>query len=166
VDFEGKWFRTHGPLNSGPCPQGRPVIAQAGGSARGRQFASGNADTIVASLKGAPAMRAYRDDVRARAVSQGRNPDHVKVLFLVNPIIGGSMDEALAKKAARLARAEAQVPQPMEEVGGDGFLFSMGDVSRRTIAEVADGLVPALQRRGLTRRAYAFEQFRDNLREF
>ena len=32
--------------------------------------------------------------------------------------------------------------------------------------EVADGLVPALQARGLTRRAYAHAQFRDNLLEF
>jgi alkanesulfonate monooxygenase SsuD/methylene tetrahydromethanopterin reductase-like flavin-dependent oxidoreductase (luciferase family) len=54
----------------------------------------------------------------------------------------------------------------MEEVGGDGFLFSLPDVSRRVIAEIADGLVPALQRRGLVRRAYAFPQFRDNLLEF
>jgi FMN-dependent oxidoreductase (nitrilotriacetate monooxygenase family) len=243
VDFAGKWYRSHGPLNSGPCPQGRPVIAQAGGSPRGRQFASFHADTIVASIKGAGAMRAYRDDVRARAAAQGRDPDHVKVLFLVNPVIGGTPEEAEAKKRARQARAEASVPQllaffgkitnidfaqydldapvdtldlqtnghqqsledfkrvagkrslreamlsyrgtsgsvelvgtpeqiagqmaeTMEEVGGDGFLFSMNDVSRRSVAEVADGLVPALQRRGLTRRAYAHAQFRDNLREF
>jgi len=54
----------------------------------------------------------------------------------------------------------------MEEVGGDGFLFSLPDVSRRIIAEIADGLVPALQRRGLVRSAYAFPQFRDNLLAF
>ena len=30
VDFEGKWFRTRGPLNNPPGPQRRPVIAQAG----------------------------------------------------------------------------------------------------------------------------------------
>lgn len=243
VDFEGRWYRTHGPLNSGPCPQGRPVIAQAGGSPRGRQFAAGHADTIVASLKGAPAMKAYRADVRARAAAQGRNPDQVKVLYLVNPIIAETRAEAAAKRDARRARAEASVPQllaffgkitnidfarhdldapvdtldlrtnghqqslddfkrvagkrslreamlayrgtsgsvelvgtpadvaaqmaeTMEEVGGDGFLFSMNDVSRRTVAEVADGLVPALQARGLTRRAYAHAQFRDNLLEF
>ncbi|MBR0653714.1 NtaA/DmoA family FMN-dependent monooxygenase [Plastoroseomonas arctica] len=243
VDFEGQWFRTHGPLNSGPCPQGRPVIAQAGGSARGKQFASANADTIVAMIKGTAGMKAYRDDVRARAASQGRNPDDVKVLFLVNPILGGTQEEAVARKAARLARAEASIPQllaffgkitnidfgkydldtpvdqltlttnghqqtlddfkknagkkslreamlayrgtsgsvelvgtpdavagqmaeVMEEVGGDGFLFSMNDVSRRIVAEVADGLVPALQARGLTRRAYGHAQFRDNLLEF
>ena len=54
----------------------------------------------------------------------------------------------------------------MEEVGGDGFLFSMSNVSRRTTAEIADGLAPALQQRGLTRRAYAHKHLRDNLLEF
>ena len=34
------------------------------------------------------------------------------------------------------------------------------------VHEVTDGLVPALQRRGLTRSAYTFEQFKDNLLEF
>lgn len=243
VDFEGRWYRTHGPLNSGPCPQGRPVIAQAGGSPRGRQFAATHADTIVASMKGTGAMKAYRDDVRARAAAAGRNPDHVKLLYLVNPCLGETVEEAQARLAARKARAAQQVPQllaffgkitnidftkydldapvdtldlrtnghqqslddfkrvagkkplreallayrgtsgsvelvgtpdavaaqmaeTMEEVGGDGFLISMSDVSRRTIAEVADGLVPALQRRGLARKAYGHAMFRDNLLEF
>ena len=51
------------------------MIAQAGGSPRGRQFAAAHADTIVASIKGTAAMKAYRDDVRARAAAQGRDPD-------------------------------------------------------------------------------------------
>jgi len=54
----------------------------------------------------------------------------------------------------------------MEEVGGDGFLFSLPNVNRRTLAEVEDGLVPALQDRGLVSAAYAHKQFRDNLLEF
>jgi alkanesulfonate monooxygenase SsuD/methylene tetrahydromethanopterin reductase-like flavin-dependent oxidoreductase (luciferase family) len=54
----------------------------------------------------------------------------------------------------------------MEEVGGDGFLFSMPNVSRRLLAEIEDGLIPALQRRGLVRSKYAYEQFRDNLLAF
>ncbi len=243
VDHAGPYYRTHGPLNSGPCPQGRPVIAQAGGSPRGKQFASLHADTIVASVKGTAGMRAYRDDVRARAAAQGRNPDTIKVLFLVSPILGLDAEEAALRRRQRVARAEAQVPQllaffgkitnidfaafdldapvdtldlhtnghqqslddfrrvagkkslreamlsyrgvsgsielmgtpdavaaqmeeAMQEVGGDGFLFSMNDVSRRTIAEVADGLVPALQARGLTRTAYEHAMFRDNLLAF
>ena len=54
----------------------------------------------------------------------------------------------------------------MQVVGGDGFLFSMPNVSRRALAEVEDGLVPALQKRGLARTAYGHQQFRDNLLEF
>lgn len=243
IDFEGRWYRTRGPLNSGPCPQGRPVIAQAGGSPRGRRFAALHADTVVASVRGPAAMRAYRDDLRARAVAQGRDPDRVKVLFMVSPVLADSAEEAALRRRQREARAAAQVPQllaffgkitnidfsrydldapvdtldlrtnghqqsldefrrvagkrslreamlayrgnpgsveltgtpdtvagqmaeAMEAVGGDGFLLSLNDVSRRSVAEVADGLVPALQGRGLTRRAYAHARFRDNLLEF
>lgn len=243
VDFEGKWFKTRGPLNSGPCVQGRPVIAQAGGSARGRRFAAQHADTIVASVKGVAGMRAYRDDVRAHAAAAGRNPDDIKVLFTVAPELGDTMEEAALRHRQRLARAEAQVPnilahfgkitnidfgkydldtpvdqldlwtnghqqlleefrnfagkrslrqamyayrgnpgsieligtpdavasqmaEAMQEAGGDGFLISLGNVSRRSIAEIADGLVPALQARGLARKAYEFDHFRDNLRAF
>jgi len=60
----------------------------------------------------------------------------------------------------------AQMAEAMQEVGGDGFLLSMGNVSRRTTAEIADGLVPVLQQRGLTRKAYAHKHLRDNLLEF
>ncbi len=242
VNFEGKYFKTRGPLNSGPCVQGQPVIAQAGGSPRGRQFAAQYADTIVASTKGVAAMKAYRDDVRARMAACGRDPDTCKVLFLVAPIIGETEAEAEEKKRLRQARAEAQVPQRlahlgkvtnidfgkfdidkplpdgvttnghqqtldefrrkyagkslreamlehnttalsveligtpdllsaqmaevMEEVGGDGFLFSLPNVNRRTLAEIEDGLVPALQDRGLVRVSYTHPTFRENLLEF
>ena len=56
----------------------------------------------------------------------------------------------------------------MEEVGGDGFLLTSPvlRLNRRYITEITDGLVPALQRRGLVRRDYTFEHFRDNLLEF
>jgi FMN-dependent oxidoreductase (nitrilotriacetate monooxygenase family) len=241
VNFEGRFYRTRGPLNSGPCPQGQPVIAQAGGSPRGRQFASQHADTIVVHTKGIAGMKAYRDDVRARMVAHGREPDSCKVLFLVAPIIGETEEEAREKRRLRQARAEAQVPQRlahlgkitnidfgrfdldqplpddvttnghqqtldefrrkyagktlreammdnttalsvelvgtpdslaarmgevMAEAGGDGFLFSMPNVNRRTLSEVEDGLVPALQDRGLVRSAYSHRHFRDNLLEF
>jgi alkanesulfonate monooxygenase SsuD/methylene tetrahydromethanopterin reductase-like flavin-dependent oxidoreductase (luciferase family) len=218
------------------------VIAQAGGSPRGRQFAARYADTIVAHTKGIAAMKSYRDDVRARMVGHGRNPDSCKVLFLVAPIIGETEAEAQEKKLHRAARAAATIPERlahlgkvtnidfgrfdidkplpddvttnghqqtldefrrkaagrsiretmadhnatelsvelvgtpdsmaarmgeiMEEAGGDGFLFSMPNVNRRTLAEVEDGLVPALQARGLTRASYTHAQFRDNLLEF
>jgi alkanesulfonate monooxygenase SsuD/methylene tetrahydromethanopterin reductase-like flavin-dependent oxidoreductase (luciferase family) len=56
----------------------------------------------------------------------------------------------------------------MEEIGGDGFLITSPSMrlSRRYITEVTDGLIPALQRRGLARTNYTFNHFRDNLLEF
>jgi FMN-dependent oxidoreductase (nitrilotriacetate monooxygenase family) len=60
----------------------------------------------------------------------------------------------------------AQMDEVMQEVGGDGFLIANFDLNRRYVSEIADGLVPALQRRGLTRTEYTHERFRDNLLEF
>ncbi|MGP0002124.1 MAG: NtaA/DmoA family FMN-dependent monooxygenase [Acetobacteraceae bacterium] len=56
----------------------------------------------------------------------------------------------------------------MEAVGGDGFLIStpFQRTSRRFITEITEGLVPALQRRGLARTIYAGTTLRDVLREF
>jgi FMN-dependent oxidoreductase (nitrilotriacetate monooxygenase family) len=241
IDFEGHHYRCRGPLNSGPCPQGQPVIAQAGGSDRGRRFAAQHADTIVAHVKGVQQMKEYRDDIRAKMRSFGRDPDSCKVLFLVSPILAETNEEARAKAAQRATIAEktidrrlaqmgwstnidfstfdldapvgdlttnghqqslaqflrkagkrtlreaivsytsggasidlvgspdvvaAQMAEAMEHIGGDGFLFSMPNVTRRTTAEIVDGLAPALQQRGLTRKAYAHTHLRDNLLEF
>jgi FMN-dependent oxidoreductase (nitrilotriacetate monooxygenase family) len=54
----------------------------------------------------------------------------------------------------------------MEEVGGDGFLFFNAYFDRRFVIEICDGLVPALQRRGLTRTRYSHKLLKDNLLEF
>ena len=43
-------------------------------------------------------MKAYRDDVRRHAVTFGRSPDDIKVLFLVYPILAETDAEALAKR--------------------------------------------------------------------
>ncbi|MCW2561468.1 MAG: FMN-dependent oxidoreductase, nitrilotriacetate monooxygenase family, partial [Mycobacterium sp.] len=67
IDFDGKYFKSRGPLNTVPSPQHRPTFLQAGASPRGRQFAAGAADTIIAVGTGIEGMKEYRDDIRARA---------------------------------------------------------------------------------------------------
>jgi alkanesulfonate monooxygenase SsuD/methylene tetrahydromethanopterin reductase-like flavin-dependent oxidoreductase (luciferase family) len=64
------------------------------------------------------------------------------------------------------AEVAGQMDEAMQEVGGDGFLITQDVLTRRSISEIADGLVPELQKRGLTRTEYTYEQFRDNLLEF
>lgn len=66
------------------------------------------------------------------------------------------------------AQVAQKMGDAMAEVGGDGFLITTPvlRVSRRYITEIVDGLVPELQRRGLTRTEYKHQLLRDNLREF
>ncbi len=97
IDFKGKYFSCRGPLNTVPSPQGKPVFVQAGGSPRGRGFAARVADSIIATANGTEGMKAYRDDVRARAIAGGRDPDEIKVLFLVYPVVGVTEEDAEAK---------------------------------------------------------------------
>ncbi len=87
VHFEGKYFSSRGPLSAPRSPQGHPVICQAGGSPRGRTFAARWAETIIASAGSIPAMKSFRDDIRAKATAFGRNPDHIKVLFMISPLV-------------------------------------------------------------------------------
>ena len=65
-------------------------------------------------------------------------------------------------------KVAAEMGDIMGEVGGDGFLITspVMRLNRRYITEITDGLVPALQRRGLVRTGYTFDQLRDNLLEF
>jgi FMN-dependent oxidoreductase (nitrilotriacetate monooxygenase family) len=238
IDHQGKYYSVRGPLQTTSSPQQRPVICQAGGSPAGRAFAAKWADTVITGVRGVDKMAAYRADIRERAVTEGRDPDDVKVMYLVSPVLGETQAEAEEKAArihqqrldeaewalesmsyasgvdfsqfaldeelpeistnghqstiaefARNARGKtlreavsyrqvesvplvgtpARVAEEMGELftatGGDGFLFG-NEIDRRTIAELCDGLVPELQKRGLTRTEYTGPTFRDNLRAF
>ena len=101
IHFAGKYFKSRGPLNTVRSPQGQPTFVQAGGSPKGRQFAAKYADSIIAVANGVEGMKSYRDDVRARAAAQGRNPDDIKVLFVVSPTLGETEQEALARTSSR-----------------------------------------------------------------
>jgi alkanesulfonate monooxygenase SsuD/methylene tetrahydromethanopterin reductase-like flavin-dependent oxidoreductase (luciferase family) len=61
-----------------------------------------------------------------------------------------------------------QMGELMEFVGGDGFLITSPTerLWRKHIIEITDGLIPALQRRGLTRTTYDGALLRENLRAF
>ncbi|WP_159501233.1 NtaA/DmoA family FMN-dependent monooxygenase [Microbacterium sp. 18062] len=58
-----------------------------------------------------------------------------------------------------------QMGDIMDEVGGDGFLIYL-PMTRRSIAEVSDGLGPALRRRGLIRDEYQGATLKENILAF
>jgi FMN-dependent oxidoreductase (nitrilotriacetate monooxygenase family) len=109
ADYSGEFYSTRGPLNSGPLPQGRPVISQAGGSPRGIAFAAKHADVVVAIQPDAERARKYRDTIRASAAEQGRDPDDIKVMFALWPLIGSSDEDAKAQATARDAFASDHI---------------------------------------------------------
>jgi FMN-dependent oxidoreductase (nitrilotriacetate monooxygenase family) len=244
INHDGKFYKVRGPLNTVRSPQGRPVYVQAGASPRGRDFAAAHADSIVSVASGVASMKAFRDDVRARAAAMGRNPDDIKILFCVTPTVGeterdahekhermlnsphfiddmlasissitdidfakfdldeplpgrlitngeqGSLDKFQNYGSGKTLRqlvvdgsggmvssveligtpdqVAARMGEVMEEVGGDGFLITTPvlRVSRRYLVEIADGLVPALQKRGLTKTSYKYDTLRENLLAF
>lgn len=246
LDFQGRWYRSKGPLTTVRCPQGRPAFIQAGGSPRGRLFAASHADSIIASTTGIAGMKSYRDDVRRLAQGAGRDPDSIKVLSLITPVVAetraqareqyetalsspGHTERALALFSSftdiDFSRYDLDAPLPplttnaeqgaldkfcqttpgappspktlrqlvresgttgalelvgtpddvadmmgdaMAQVGGDGFLIAtpFHRLTRVYIDSITDGLVPALQRRGLARTAYAKTTLRETLREF
>jgi FMN-dependent oxidoreductase (nitrilotriacetate monooxygenase family) len=244
INHQGKFFKVRGPLNTVRSPQGRPVYVQAGASPRGRDFAAKHADSIVSVANGVASMKAFREDIRARAIAVGRDPDSIKVLFCVTPTLGETEEIAQAKHNRMLnasyfiddmlasvsaitdidfskfdldtplperlitngeqgsldkfqqwgsgktlrelvvdgagglcssveligtpSQVAARMGEVMEEVGGDGFLITTPvlRVGRRYLVEIADGLVPELQRRGLTRTDYRYQLLRENLQEF
>jgi FMN-dependent oxidoreductase (nitrilotriacetate monooxygenase family) len=98
IDFRGTYFRSRGPLNTAPSPQGRPVFVQAGGSPKGRDFAAKHADSIITLADGIEGMKEYRDDIRARAEAHDRDPDDIKVLFLVIPTLGETVEHAYERR--------------------------------------------------------------------
>lgn len=106
IHFEGRFFKSRGPLNTFAGPQGRPVICQAGGSPAGRNLAAKHADTIVGAANGVPAMKQYKADVSERLVAYGRRPEDCKVLFLVSPILGETDAEARDRRD-RMRAAES-----------------------------------------------------------
>jgi FMN-dependent oxidoreductase (nitrilotriacetate monooxygenase family) len=66
IDFAGTWYRSRGPLNATPSPQGRPVILQAGTSERGQAFAARHAEAILVGRETPDEMKRFYDAFKAR----------------------------------------------------------------------------------------------------
>ena len=138
VNFEGKHFRSRGPLNTLRSPQGYPVLAQAGASERGRQFSSKNAEVVLGMMTGGvPGMKAYRQDIRDRAEAQGRNPDDIKVFFLTPVEIfpeGGERPEM--SEAEKQASFEHNIVMASSSLDVD---FSLYDVDAPVPQDIVAG---------------------------
>ena len=141
IEFDGRFFKSRGPLNVTRSPQNGPAILQAGTSPKGRDFAAKYADAIFAIQPRAEDASAYFDSIKSQMVDLGRDPAHCKILFGVQPIIGES--EAHARERQELHNSLV----PLE--GGMAILSAHLDFDLAQLpqnARMAEREEPQLQR--------------------
>lgn len=95
--FEGKDIKVGGPLNTPRCPQGRPVLVQAGASGPGRDLAARVADVVFTAGATLEEAVAFYKDLKGRAERCGRRPEEVLIMPGITPVVGGTEAEAKAK---------------------------------------------------------------------
>jgi FMN-dependent oxidoreductase (nitrilotriacetate monooxygenase family) len=99
LEHTGEFYAVKGPLNISRPPQGHPVIIQAGASDAGKYLASSIAEIVFTVQQNLDAAKAFRAELRELAARAGRNPDHMKVMPGVSPIIAETEKDAKAKLA-------------------------------------------------------------------
>ncbi|MEU0598954.1 LLM class flavin-dependent oxidoreductase [Streptomyces sp. NPDC006393] len=97
---QGTYFSVAGALNVPRSPQGYPLLVQAGSSEDGKAFAARYAEAVFTAQQTLADARAFYTDLKARTERAGRDPDHIKVLPGIVPVIGST--EAEAKAAERV----------------------------------------------------------------
>ncbi len=98
LDHKGEFLSVRGPLNIARPVQGWPVIVQAGASDAGRQLAAETAEVVFASGGRLADAQSYYADVKGRAASCGRDPDHIKILPGCLVVVGETDAEAREKR--------------------------------------------------------------------
>ena len=100
LHHQGEFLSVRGPLNVPRPPQGHPVLIQAGTSPAGQALAAAEADLVfTVNLSMADAQR-RTTALKALVAKAGRDPDAVKVLPGLMPVIGATEAEAQARYAA------------------------------------------------------------------
>ena len=103
IDHAGTYFKVRGPLSIPRCPQGNPVLVQAGSSEDGMSLAAGVAEVIFTIQRTLEGAKAFYAGIKAKACASGRDPSHALVMPGVLPYVGRSRQEAQDKHDRLLA---------------------------------------------------------------
>ncbi|CAM5529917.1 hypothetical protein SALBM217S_10395 [Streptomyces griseoloalbus] len=76
------------------APQGYPLLVQAGSSEDGKRFAARYAEAVFTAQQTLADARSFYADLKARTAAAGRDPDHVKALPGIVPVVGSTEAEA------------------------------------------------------------------------
>jgi FMN-dependent oxidoreductase (nitrilotriacetate monooxygenase family) len=97
IDHVKKYFSVEGPHLSEPSLQRTPVLYQAGTSERGRTFAAKHAECVFVGGAAPEKLKFYIEDIKNKAESFGRNPNHIKAFTYLSVVVGETTEEATRK---------------------------------------------------------------------
>ncbi len=104
----GRYFKVEGALNVPRSPQGYPLLVQAGSSEDGKALAAQFAEAVFTAQQTLGDAQAFYADLRGRARALGRDPNGIKILPGIVPVIGATEEgaRALEEELDRLIKPE------------------------------------------------------------
>jgi FMN-dependent oxidoreductase (nitrilotriacetate monooxygenase family) len=125
IKHRGDFYQVAGPLNLPRCPQGRPVLVQAGSSDTGRRFAARHADAVFTAHMAKSTAQEFYADLKAAVAAEGRVPEQVLILPGLSPMIAGTEAEAqrLAREVNELTDPEVGRKRLSGRFGGHDFSY-------------------------------------------
>ncbi|MGX5848750.1 LLM class flavin-dependent oxidoreductase [Mesorhizobium sp. PL10] len=150
---DGQSFSVRDPLDLPRSPQGAPVMVQAGASDVGRDLAARTADVVFTAAQTFEEAKAFYDDLKGRMAAYGREPDDIKIMPGVSPVVA----ETEAEARERHEELQALIPDDVGVALLSSYL-SISDLWRYPI----DGPMPELpETEGMkSRQALVVEQSR------
>jgi FMN-dependent oxidoreductase (nitrilotriacetate monooxygenase family) len=123
INHKGEYYQVTGPLNMPRCPQGRPVLVQAGSSDTGRRFAARHAEAVFTAHMEKATAQAFYADLKALVAAEGRAPNNVLILPGLSPMIAATEAEAqrLVREINELSDPEVGRKRLSGRFGGHDF---------------------------------------------
>ena len=162
ANYRGQHVSTRGPLPTPRCPQGHPVIMQAGSSPRGRAFAARFAEVIFTFQHQKPDMQAFRADMHTRMQAAGRDPADCVILPSLDVVLGDTQTMAEERRDVldRLVDPELALAITSSHLGIDLSGFPLDQpleilARDQTVGGALDVLMQGTRAEGLTLRQAA-----------
>lgn len=130
LDHQGEFFQVRGPLTISRAPQGYPVLVQAGSSPDGQALAAQHAEVIFTAQRNLTDAQHFYRSVKEQVQSVGRDPDSLKIMPGIFPVVGKNAADAREKfeRLQQLVHPEIGWPVLARHLGGfDLSVYSPDD---------------------------------------
>jgi alkanesulfonate monooxygenase SsuD/methylene tetrahydromethanopterin reductase-like flavin-dependent oxidoreductase (luciferase family) len=176
IDFEGRWFSVKGPSITPRPPQGQPIVAALGHGGVSYRLIAGSADVGFVTPHDAAQAADIAVEIGALHRAAGRSQDTLRIFGDLVVFLDHTTEAARARRHRLDDRAGAEyhsdadifvgtparladVLQEWHAAGLSGFRLRPGALPH-DLAQITEGLVPELRRRGLFRTTYEGQTLR------